>query len=72
MKLVTTSRVDSGGYRVVGQTEFLPTKIEAPKKLGIKMLVRIESVTAEILVIWTNLDRTYVALTNITLTAAIP
>ena len=31
LKLVTTSRVDSGGYRVLGQEEFLPTKIEAPK-----------------------------------------
>ena len=70
-KLVTTSRVDSGGYKVVGQKEFLPTKIEAPKKLGPKSLVKIGSVKSEILLIWTNVPRRNVAWTNVMVTAKI-
>ena len=43
----------------------------SPQKLSQKMFVKIGSVTAEILVIWTNVARTYVAWTNATMTTAI-
>ena len=47
------------------------TKIKAPKKLGPKSLVSIESVTVEIFLIWTNVARTYVAWTNVTIAVGI-
>ena len=53
------------GRWVVGQKEFWPTKIEAPKKLGAKSLVKIGLVAAEILLIWTYVPRTNVAWTNV-------
>ena len=46
------------------------TKIKAPKKLGPKNLVEIGSVLVEILLIWTNVARTYVAWTNVTMKLA--
>ena len=42
-----------------------------PKKLGPKSLVKIGPVTAEILLIWTNVTRAYVARTNVTITVGI-
>ena len=39
-----------------------------PKNLGPKSLVKIGPVTAEILLIWTNIIRAYVARTNVTIT----
>ena len=45
---------------------FWSTKIMNPKKLGPKSLVEIGPVTAEILLIWTNVTRAYVAWTNVT------
>ena len=59
------------GRWVVGQKEFWPTKIEAPKKLGPKSLVKIGSVRSEILLIWTNVPRRNVAWTNVMVTAKI-
>ena len=59
------------GRWVVGQKEFWPTKIEAPKKLGAKSLVKIRSVKSEILLIWTNAPRRNVAWTNVMVTAKI-
>ena len=40
------------------------TKIKPPKKSGQEILVKIGSATAEILLIWTNVTRTYFAWTN--------
>ena len=42
-----------------------------PKKLGPKSLVKIGPVTAEILLIWTNVAKTNVAWTNVTITVGI-
>ena len=39
-----------------------------PKKLGPKSFVKIRRVTAEILLIWTNVARVCVAWTNVTMT----
>ena len=49
----------------------LGQKIKALKKLGKKSLVKIGSVTAEIFLIWTNVARTNVAWTNVTVTVEI-
>ena len=46
-------------------------KVEAPKKLGQKNLVKIGSVTAEIFLILTNVARTNLARTNVTVTVGI-
>ena len=46
-------------------------KLRAQKNLGPKRLVTIGSVTAEILLIWTNVARTNVAWTNVTVTVGI-
>ena len=51
------------GRWVVGQKDFWPTKIEAPKKLGPKSLVKIGPVKSEILLIWTNVVCSNYALT---------
>ena len=40
-------------------------KIKAPRKLGIKSLVKISSLTAETLLICANVARSYVAWTNV-------
>ena len=45
-----------------------PKKVKVCKKLGLKNLVKIWSVTAEIFLIWTNVSRTNVAWTNVTVT----
>ena len=50
---------------------FWSTKILNKKKLGPKSLLKIVPVTAEILLIWTNVTRAYVARTNVTLTVGI-
>ena len=42
-----------------------------PKILGPTSLVKIGPVTAEILLIWTNVTRAYVAGTNVTITVGI-
>ena len=59
----------------MGQKKFgekmCSTKIEAPRKLGPKILVKIVSVIAEILLIWTNVARKYAAWTNTTMTVGI-
>ena len=46
--------------------KFWSTEIKALKKLGPKSFVKVGSVTAEILLIWTNVARTYVSWTNVT------
>ena len=51
--------------------KFWPRKIMAPKKLGPKCLVKIGPLTAEILLIWTNVARAYVACVNVTMTVGI-
>ena len=53
-----------------GYKRFLGPK-KGPQKLGPKSLVKIGSVTADIFLIWTNVARTYVALTNVTITVGI-
>ena len=53
-----------------GSTEFWSTKIRTSKKLGAKSLAKIGSVTVEILLTWTNVARTNVAWTNITVAVA--
>ena len=50
---------------------FWSTKIMPPKRLGPKSLVKIGLVTAEILLIWTNVTRAYDARTNVTITVGI-
>ena len=51
--------------------ENLSRKIKTPKKLGPKNLVKIGPETAEILLIWTNVTRAYIAWTNVTITVGI-
>ena len=46
-------------------------KVKVPKKLGPKSLFKIGSVTAKIFLIWTNVSRTNVAWTNVTVTVGI-
>ena len=46
-------------------------KIKVGKKLGLKNLVKIWSVTAETFLIWINVSRTNVAWTNVTVTVGI-
>ena len=53
------------GLKKFGPGAFWPTKIMNPKKLGPKSLVKIRPVTAEILLIWTNVARAYVSRTNV-------
>ena len=45
--------------------------INALKTIGAKFLVKMESITAEILLIWTNGAMTYVAGENVTVTVGI-
>ena len=50
----------------MGEKKFDPkkrwsTKFKGPKKLGHKIFVKIGTVTAEILLIWANVARIYVA-----------
>ena len=54
-----------------GPRRFKSTKIMPPKKWSPKSLVKIGPVTAEILVIWTNVSRAYVALINATMSVLI-
>ena len=42
-----------------------------PKKLGPKSFIKIGPVASEILLIWTNVTRAYVAWTNVTITVDI-
>ena len=46
-------------------------KNQDPKKLGPKSFVKIGSVTSEIMLIWTNDAKTYVARANVTMTVRI-
>ena len=55
----------------LGETKILDQKIRALKKLGQISLVKIGSVTAEIFSIWTNVSKTNVDLTNVTVTVGI-
>ena len=50
-----------------------PRKVKSPKKLGSKSLVKIWSLTPEILLICTNVSRTrtYVAWTNVIVTVIV-
>ena len=50
---------------------FWSTKIMTQHKFGPKSFVKIGPVTAEILLIWTNLIRAYVAWTNVAITVGI-
>ena len=54
-----------------GPRRFKSTKIMPPKKWSPKSLVKIGPVTAEILVIWTNVARAYVVWTNVTMLVVI-
>ena len=57
--------------KIVGPQILGSKKIKVCKKLGLKNLVKIWSVTAEIFLIWTNVSRTNVAWTNVTVTVGI-
>ena len=59
------------GLKKFGPRTFWSTQIMKPKILGPKCLVKIRPVTAEILPIWTNVARAYVAWTNATMTVGI-
>ena len=50
---------------------FWSTKLMTPKKLGTKSFIKIGPVSAEILLISTNVTRAYVAWTNVTITVGI-
>ena len=54
-----------GLKRIKCPRKIWPTKIINPKKLGPKILVEIGAVTAEILLIWTNVVREYISRTNV-------
>ena len=59
-----------------GLNKFIPrtfwiTLIMTPRKLGPKSVVKIGPVTAEILLICTNVARAYVAWTNVTMAVGI-
>ena len=51
--------------------EFWSSKNKGPKKYGTKSLVKIGSVIAEFFLIWTNVVKTNVAWTNVTVTVRI-
>ena len=55
----------------MGPQIFGSKKINVCKTLGLKNLVKIWSVTAEIFLMWTNVSRTNVAWTNVTVTVGI-
>ncbi len=57
--------------KILGPQILGSKKIKVCKKLGLKNLVKIWSVTAEIFLIWTNVSRTNVAWTNVTVTVGI-
>ena len=57
------------GQKVLGIKDSLVQKM--PPKIGSKKFGQNGSVTADIFLIWTNVARTYVALTNVTITAGI-
>ena len=59
------------GLNKFGPKTFWPTKMMNLKKLGPKSLVKIGPATAEILLIWPNVTRAYVARTNVTITVGI-
>ena len=50
-----------GSKEVFFQNKCWSTKIKNPKKLGPKIFVKIGSVTAEIMVTWTNVAGTYIS-----------
>ena len=52
-------------HKKIGQQQF------SPQKMSPKSLVKIESVTADILLLLTNVTRTYVAWTNVSVTVGI-
>ena len=59
-----------------GQKKFWPKdmlvqRYLGPQKLGSKRLFKIESVTAEVLLIWANVTKKYVNWTNLTVTVGI-
>ena len=54
----------------MGQKKLCPQRL-GPLKLGPKSKVEIKSVTAEIFLIWTNIAKTNVAWTNVTVTFGI-
>ena len=60
LSLKTISGWKNLGLKKFCPRTFWPTKIRNPKKLGPKSLVKIGPVTAEILLIWTNVARTNV------------
>ena len=62
---------EKSGSKEDGPKTFCSTKIMTPCKLGPKSLVKIGPVTAEILLIWTNFARVYVAWTNVIMTVDI-
>ena len=58
--------------KILESNKILVKKVKAPKKLGTKSVVKIGPVTAEILLIWTNVTRAYyVAWTSLTMTVGI-
>ena len=57
-----------GPRKYLGQKKCCPKRIKALKKLGPKSLVKIRSVTAEILLMWLNVARNYVTWMNVTMT----
>ena len=59
------------GSKEIWSKKILVHKNYDPKKLGPKCLVKIGPVTAEILLIWTNVARAYVAWTKVTMTVGI-
>ena len=72
-KYVEKKNFESKKY--LGLKKFGPKKCGLqrlrPPKVVSKYLVKIGSVTVEILLIWTNVPRTYVALSNVTITVGI-
>ena len=59
------------GPKRFGPKVFLTKMVWSKKKFVPKSLVKIGSVTAEIFLIWTNVARTDVAWTNVTVTVGI-
>ena len=73
---IWVQKVKKIGYQKVWQKKYLGKNVgqqdlKPPKKLGPKSLVKLRLVTSEILLIWINVTRTYVAWTNVTSTVGI-
>ena len=70
-KYFLSKNIKSNGPKNFWVKKIFGSKKFWPPKFGSKSLVKRRSVTAEIMLIWTNVARTYVALANVAITVGI-